>query len=323
MRQPVRWSEIFGLQPFLPRVRQMWTAVVGDPYLPPSLWGFSSLKMLRPWRSVPLWLGRRDPHSVLIYNLPNRHALERLHSDWKGAYSVRVTDILDFRGRDTLSYDSHIGTDFAVPPGTEIVASAPGRVVSVSCEMQRGGLKVQIDHGEGLLTASNHIARALVEEGDEVKRGQVIALSGMSSIDGVLFAPWLAPHLHFNASLNGVPVDPWAGPDEVSLWKDGVPRPATAEERNDTPGASTRWNPETVASNIASMSDPEVRRKLESTAPERQGAALALQRMIRPQAFERMDAIVDAPYPRSERLTLPFQREDYRSVIFADDLAIC
>jgi hypothetical protein len=52
--------------------------------------------------------------------------------------------VRDFRG-GTLTYDSHNGTDFAVPPGTIVVAAAPGRVLRASSEFNRGGLKVFVD----------------------------------------------------------------------------------------------------------------------------------------------------------------------------------
>ena len=135
-------------------------------------------------------------------------------------YSVRVTDCEDFQG-GRWTYDGHVGTDLALPVGTAITAAAPGHVLRVRNDMNRGGLKVFIDHGGGLITSSNHLARALVREGDAVRRGQVIALSGMSSVDGLLFFPWLAPHLHFNVFLDGRPVDPFARPDETPLWRDG------------------------------------------------------------------------------------------------------
>jgi murein DD-endopeptidase len=152
------------------------------------------------------WLGRRRAdRRVPIYNLFNRTPTP-IADGW----SVRKTQVRDFRG-GTLTYDSHNGTDFAVPPGTIVVAAAPGRVLRVSSEFNRGGLKVFVDHGRGLVTTSNHLGRALVRDGDLVRRGQPIALSGASGIDMFLMFPWNVPHVHFNVWLNGEPVDPFAG----------------------------------------------------------------------------------------------------------------
>ena len=85
--------------------------------------------------------------------------------------------MLDFRGRD-LTYDSHNGTDFAVPVGTKVLAAAGGEVVRIVSEFNRGGLKIFIDHGGGLMTTSAHLARPLVKVGQIVARGEAIALSG-------------------------------------------------------------------------------------------------------------------------------------------------
>ena len=57
-----------------------------------------------------------------------------------------------------MTYDSHIGTDFAIPPGTEVVAPAEGIVRVVELRMERGGRKVSIDHGDGLATMIRLIA---------------------------------------------------------------------------------------------------------------------------------------------------------------------
>ncbi|MDA1196225.1 MAG: M23 family metallopeptidase, partial [Planctomycetota bacterium] len=118
-------------------------------------------------------------------------------------WSVRVTQVRDFRGR-RLTYDSHNGTDFAIPPGTVVVASAPGRVASRRSEYNRGGLKLYVDHGDGLMSTYHHLGRTLVAVGADVARGQPIALSGYSGLDALVSFPWVAPHVHYNVLLGGV-----------------------------------------------------------------------------------------------------------------------
>src|SRR5690606_360893 len=90
------------------------------------------------------------------------------------------------------------------------------------------GLKILIDHGHGIVTGSNHMGESLVEVGQVVERGEPIGFSGYSGIDGFLFFPWSAPHVHFNVYLDGVHVDPFAraDSDEESLWLGGEPVPA-------------------------------------------------------------------------------------------------
>ena len=152
--------ESLGLRPFGERFRQAMIALRGADDVPPSQFDTSSLRLLNPKLSVPLWLGRFvQPRKVILTNLFN-HRQTPVEDGW----SVRRTQIEDFRG-GTLTYDSHNGTDFSVPRGTLAVSPAAGRVARVYAEFNRGGLKVVIDHGEGLMTCSAHLARALVREG--------------------------------------------------------------------------------------------------------------------------------------------------------------
>jgi murein DD-endopeptidase MepM/ murein hydrolase activator NlpD len=235
--------ETFGLRPLGKAARETLLTLRGDASTPPSRFDVSSLRMLDPRVSFPLWLGRRRADGLIpIYNLFNHR-----QTDPALGWSVRVTQVEDFRG-GTLTYDSHNGTDFAVPVGTTVVAAAPGRVLRVSSEMNRGGLKVFIDHGRGLVTTSNHLGRALVSVGDVVDRGTPIALSGASGIDCLAFFPFSCPHVHFNVWLNGEPVDPFARPGEVSLWRGegGMPVPDEGAGRDGT-AEPTSWDHDAVA----------------------------------------------------------------------------
>lgn len=312
MRRSVGVLEVFGLRPLGPALRQSWTAIAGDGTSPPSQFGLSSVKMFRPLRvSFPLWLGReRSDRRVWVYNLFNRRPIPR-----DQGYSVKITTCRDFRGGQ-LTYDGHVGTDFAVPVGTEVRTIAAGVVRAVQCDMQRGGLKVVVDHGGGLLSTSNHLARALVRVGQVLARGEVLGLSGMSSVDGVLFFPWLAPHLHLNVLLDGEPVDPFAEPGETALWRGGNdPRPAegTAE-----PLEPTRWDAEAIAAGIASCTDAELKRSLAGAGDRAaQGCALSVARLFRYHAFTEHPRLVTEPHPRTPVLDLPFG--GYRGVSFADE----
>jgi len=94
----------------------------------------------------------------------------------------------------------HSGTDFRAQVGTAIVASNRGKVVLVKDRFYSGGT-VLIDHGQGIYTCYFHMSDFAVKEGEKVKKGQVIGLSGQSGrVTG--------PHLHFAVRINGVQVDP-------------------------------------------------------------------------------------------------------------------
>ena len=58
-----------------------------------------------------------------------------------------------------------------------------------------------ISHGGGFYSYYGHAQRVLVDQGDNVQKGQPIAYLGSSG-------PSSAPHLHFEIWKNGEPVDP-------------------------------------------------------------------------------------------------------------------
>ena len=94
----------------------------------------------------------------------------------------------------------HPGLDIAVPTDSYIRASGGGRVVEVGTD-EVYGLFVVIDHGEGYSTVYAHTSAQMVEQGQQVREREVIALSGSSGRS-------TAPHLHFEIHLNGNAVDP-------------------------------------------------------------------------------------------------------------------
>lgn len=94
----------------------------------------------------------------------------------------------------------HGGIDLADKPGTKIHASASGVVVD-AYESEGFGLNILIDHGNGYQTRYSHCNSMLVEEGDTVKQGQVIATMGATGrVTGV--------HLDFRVYLDGEAIDP-------------------------------------------------------------------------------------------------------------------
>lgn len=101
-----------------------------------------------------------------------------------------------FTGRQAF----HRGLDFSVPAGTPVRATAAGVVALV--EKQRGlGRLIKIDHGNGIVTVYAHLQETRVEQGQDVARGDVIALSGNSGRS-------TAPHLHYEVRVAGRSVNP-------------------------------------------------------------------------------------------------------------------
>jgi murein DD-endopeptidase MepM/ murein hydrolase activator NlpD len=312
-RRAISILETFGLDPLSVRAREAWLALRGDGTVPPTRFGTSSLGIFHPALSVKTWLGaRRADRRVPISCLFNR-----TQTPLSDGWSVRKTQVRDFRG-GTLTYDSHNGTDFAVPVGTVVTAAAPGRVLRISSEFNRGGLKIFIDHGRGLVTTSNHLARALVGVGDVVTRGQPIALSGYSGIDGLLAFPWSVPHVHFNVWLDGTNVDPFAAEGEASLWLGGnEPRAAASDEHAAELAEPTDWNASAVAEAIDACVDPVVREALRAEPDvARRAMDVLFFRNYYPTRFSARPPIYAEASPRAPRLTLPFRADDFIGVAF-------
>lgn len=98
------------------------------------------------------------------------------------------------------SGEKHAGLDFAVKTGTTVAVTASGHVAFAGWDEYLGNLVI-IGHGNGYQTIYGHNENLLVEEGDNVLKGDVIALSGNTGHS-------TAPHLHYEIRKDGMPVDP-------------------------------------------------------------------------------------------------------------------
>lgn len=101
-----------------------------------------------------------------------------------------------FTGRRTF----HSGLDIAADAGTDIVASARGRVVFAGSKGPLGQTVI-LDHGHGFRTLYGHASALHVRPGDTVERGQRVASVGSSGRS-------TGPHVHYNVSVKGRSVDP-------------------------------------------------------------------------------------------------------------------
>lgn len=94
----------------------------------------------------------------------------------------------------------HCGIDFGVPNGTEVYACGSGKVVMATNRITTG-YSVIIEHLPGLYSIYYHLSELKVKQGQMVKSGDLIALSGDTG-----FAT--GPHLHWEVRLNSVIVNP-------------------------------------------------------------------------------------------------------------------
>ncbi|MGV0111604.1 peptidoglycan DD-metalloendopeptidase family protein, partial [Arthrobacter sp. CP30] len=95
----------------------------------------------------------------------------------------------------------HTGQDYSAPCGTPVFAADAGTVRAVGWHPWGGGNRVEVDHGNGLITTYNHLQGISVLEGDTVNGGDPIAELGTTGSS-------TGCHLHFETILDGEHVDP-------------------------------------------------------------------------------------------------------------------
>lgn len=94
----------------------------------------------------------------------------------------------------------HKGLDIAIPTGTKIVSVYDGVVLKSTADDVSGNY-VKIDHGRGIETLYMHLSRRDIQQGEQIKKGQQVGLSGATGrVTG--------PHLHFETRKDGKPFDP-------------------------------------------------------------------------------------------------------------------
>ena len=137
----------------------------------------------------------------------------------KQEYLARVTPDREWNGNFTAPVDAatsdvygsrrifngvaqreHQGLDYRVHTGTPVAAMNGGTVLLARFLYFEGNCVV-IDHGQGLLTLYFHLSEIKVKEGDPVKRGEEIGLSGGTGRA-------TGPHLHVAVRWQGTYLDP-------------------------------------------------------------------------------------------------------------------
>lgn len=96
--------------------------------------------------------------------------------------------------------DYHPGLDIANDYGTPIVATADGTVVHSGWYGGYGNL-VQVDHGHGIVSFYGHCSSIVVNVGDKVKKGGLIAYMGSTGYS-------TGNHVHYEIRVNGTAVNP-------------------------------------------------------------------------------------------------------------------
>ena len=119
--------------------------------------------------------------------------------------NVRITSTFGWRSNVNPllpggSQEFHNGLDFGAPTGTPVKSFTGGTVVYAQWH-QYGGLRIIVDHGDGLQTTYNHLNAIHVEVGQTVATGQEIGTVGSTGNS-------TGPHLHFEVLRHGEYEDP-------------------------------------------------------------------------------------------------------------------
>ncbi len=128
--------------------------------------------------------------STKLWTAPFGMPLKEVHINDKYGYS-RQTGVYEI---------AHKGTDFRAKTGTEIMTINDGKVILVK-SFRNYGKTVVVDHGEGVTSLYMHLSEFRVMEGEMVKKGQVIGLSGATGYA-------TGPHLHLSVKIDSYSIDP-------------------------------------------------------------------------------------------------------------------
>lgn len=113
----------------------------------------------------------------------------------------RITSSMGMRRHPVGGFrGKHTGIDLRAQEGTPVAAAAAGTVVETG-EGEYIGRFVTLRHADSYTTIYGHCSKVMVNRGQPVKKGQVIARSGNTGRT-------TGPHLHFEIRKNGVPQDP-------------------------------------------------------------------------------------------------------------------
>ncbi len=133
-----------------------------------------------------------ESDSTLAEKIPVLHPMKNNH-----AVKKRFEMVYD---PFTDSELPHRGIDYVAIEGDTVYATGAGSVIEV--RKHRGfGLAVKIDHSHDVRSFYAHLGQALVRQGEQVRRGQPIALIGESGTQSSI-------GLHYEIRIDGISINP-------------------------------------------------------------------------------------------------------------------
>lgn len=144
---------------------------------------------------------REEKLTAMESMLINRTLQEETSPAGKPSLGGYLSSLFGYR-TDPMSgkKEFHEGLDFSGKVGTPVVAVAAGIVTWTGKHPGYGNL-IEISHGNGYVTRYAHNNKNLVNIGEKVKKGEVIATMGNTGRS-------TGTHVHFEVIRNGQHVDP-------------------------------------------------------------------------------------------------------------------
>jgi murein DD-endopeptidase MepM/ murein hydrolase activator NlpD len=126
--------------------------------------------------------------------IPVTYPMNKEEANIVSGYGMRDHPILEKR-------IMHNGIDIAAPVGTEVKATANGKVISTEEKYGGYGFSVLVEHRFGYQTLYGHMVRIVVRKDTWVQKGDVVGIVGNTGLS-------VAPHLHYEVRKNGKPLNP-------------------------------------------------------------------------------------------------------------------
>lgn len=154
-----------------------------------------------PYRSTDLM---NDEQKEAVKEVEQMMQLNAILEQMPLAKPIDTDEISSIFGRRvdpfTHRLAQHLGVDFSGPVGAKVYATADGTVTYTGYRGAYGNL-VEVDHGLGIATRYGHLSRILVEEGDKVTKGQLVAIQGSTGRS-------TGNHLHYEVRFNNRALNP-------------------------------------------------------------------------------------------------------------------
>ena len=159
-------------------------------------------RLLSPIKELSSQLKHKQQQLAALERLVTGHHIDEqislsgrpIEKGWLSSYYGMRAD--PFTGQPAM----HSGLDFAGEVGDDVVATAAG-IVTWSGDRYGYGKLVEIEHGDGLVTRYGHNDSLMVNKGDLVTKGQVIAQMGSTGRS-------TGAHVHYEVIKSGQKVDP-------------------------------------------------------------------------------------------------------------------